>query len=88
MNTAGTFHRRLIRSWLALVVLSALSTGLHLSALPADVTGVLILTAAWLKGRLILLDYLELRGVVGWANGIVFGLACFTALLTILFLAT
>lgn len=78
--------RRLIRTWAALAVLTALSTALHFSGLPPHVAGGMILIAAWLKARLILLDYLELRGVPGWAAGILSVLAALITLLMVLFL--
>ncbi|MDW3225757.1 MAG: cytochrome C oxidase subunit IV family protein [Paracoccaceae bacterium] len=77
----------LIRAWLALTAFTALGTVLHFSPMPATVSGSLILLAAGLKARLVLLDYLELRGVPGWSGGILFGLFCFIALLLTLFLA-
>lgn len=78
--------RRLIRTWAALAMLTALSTALHFSGLPPHITGAMILIAAWLKARLILLDYLDLRGVPGWAAGILLVLAAFIFLLMALFL--
>lgn len=77
----------LIRAWLALAALTALGTALHFSALPPKIAGGLILLSAWLKARLVLLDYLELRGVQGWSGCILFGLFSFVALLLVLFLA-
>ncbi|WP_187428092.1 hypothetical protein ROLI_002160 [Roseobacter fucihabitans] len=77
----------LIRAWVVLAALTALGTALHFSALPPKIAGSLILLAAWLKARLVLLDYLELRGVPGWSGGILFGLLGFVVLLLLLFLA-
>ena len=61
---------RLFRTWATLSVLTAASTALHFSGLPAQITGSFILLAAWIKARLILLDYLELRGIPGWSAGL------------------
>lgn len=78
---------QLIRTWVALTALTVLGTALHFSSLPPKAAGGLILLAAWLKARLVLLDYLELRGVPGWSSGLLAGLAGFIALLLVLFLA-
>ena len=78
---------RLFRTWATLSVLTAASTSLHFSGLPAQITGSLILLAAWTKARLILLDYLELRGIPGWSAGLQFCLLILIALLLTLFLA-
>ena len=80
-------QRHLIRAWLTLAALTALGTALHFSGLPPKLAGGLILLGAWLKARLVLLDYLELRGVPGWSGGILFGLLVFVTLLLVLFLA-
>jgi nitric oxide reductase NorF protein len=79
--------RRLIRAWLLLSILTAFGTAVHLGALPDALTGALILCAAMLKTRLIVLDYLELRGVEGWAGGVQAILAALLALVLVLYLA-
>ncbi|WP_370402735.1 cytochrome C oxidase subunit IV family protein [Sulfitobacter sp. JB4-11] len=78
---------RLIRAWGALAALTAFSTALHFSGLSPLITGCVILVVAWIKARLVLLDYLELRGVEGWAGGVVMSLAALIALLLVLFVA-
>ncbi|MEM7641624.1 MAG: cytochrome C oxidase subunit IV family protein [Pseudomonadota bacterium] len=80
-------RRGLLRAWLSLTALTALGTGLHFSGLPPRVAGGLILAIAGLKARLVLLDYLELRGVAGWAAGLQFIMAALITLLTVLFVA-
>ncbi|WP_299675652.1 cytochrome C oxidase subunit IV family protein [uncultured Roseobacter sp.] len=77
----------MVRTWSALAALTALSTALHLSGLPAHITGALVLIVAWIKARLILLNYLELHDRPGWACGILLALAALIALLIVLFLA-
>lgn len=79
--------RWLIRAWVLLLALTALGTALHFSPLPVPLRGGLILGAAAIKGRLILLDYLELRGVEFWAGGIQLTLAALLSLLLVLYLA-
>ncbi len=74
-----------MRAWAGLAVLSALTTLVALSELAAPWAGALILLAAWLKARLIFLDYLALRDVSGWRSGLLFGLALFMALLFTLY---
>ena len=74
----------LIRTWIALALLTAIGTALHFSGLPPQVAGSLILLAAWFKARFVLLDYLELRGVPGWSSGLLSVLAAFNALLLVL----
>ncbi len=78
---------RLIRAWALLADFTAFSTLLHFSDVHPSITGCLILGAGWVKARLILLDYLELRGVPNWSAGLQTGLAALVALLTVLFLA-
>ena len=78
---------RLLRAWALLAALTAFSTALHLSPLPGGVSGCLILGAAWIKSRVILLDYLELGGVAHWAAGLQMGLAALILVFAVLFLA-
>ncbi len=74
----------LIRAWVTLVGLTGLSTALHLSGIDRQITGPLIVIFAGVKARLVLLDYLELRGVEGWSTGILSGLYALVALFLIL----
>ncbi|MFK7837322.1 MAG: cytochrome C oxidase subunit IV family protein [Sulfitobacter sp.] len=79
--------QHLIRTWAALALLTTLGTALHFSTAAPKVMGALILIAAGLKARLVLLDYLELRGTAGWAGGTIGSLAALIALLLVLLLA-
>lgn len=74
-------------AWGQLSVLTAFGTAMHFAALPGEVTGTLILAAATLKARLILLDYLEVRGVEGWSGGLQTALAALIVLFLVLYLA-
>ena len=69
------------RAWLGLAMLSAATTVVALSPLPAPYSGALILACAWAKARLIFLWYLELHDIPGWRGGLMFGLALFMAVL-------
>ena len=69
------------RAWLGLAMLSAATTAVALSPLPAPYSGFLILACAWAKARLIFLWYLELSDVPSWRGGLMFGLALFMAVL-------
>ena len=75
------------RAWLGLAMLSAATTVVALSPLPAPYSGALILACAWLKARLIFLWYLELHDIPGWRGGLLFGLALFMAVLFGLYVA-
>lgn len=77
----------LARAWVLLAALTVVSTLLHFSDLPAALMGVMILIIAGAKARLILLDYLELRGVMGWQGGILAGLAALISVMLVLLLA-
>ncbi len=66
----------LIRAWIGLVVLSALSTVLSvavahgaLSGAMVSVGGALILTIGWVKARIILEQYLGLAQAPFWRRG-------------------
>lgn len=76
----------ILRAWVALLVLSALSTGLAalvpgLSGIGLLVVQALVLGAAWAKARLILADFLELRAAPRWRRGFGFVLALYMLLL-------
>ena len=75
------------RAWIGLALLSALSTAIALSPLPAPYGGALILACAWAKARLIFLWYLELAPVESWRAGILFGLFVFVLVLLGLYIA-
>ncbi|QGX98358.1 nitric oxide reductase F protein [Roseovarius faecimaris] len=75
------------RAWIGLALLSAASTLIALSPLPAPYTGALILACAWGKARLIFLWYLELAPVPSWRSGILTGLSLFMLLLMGLYVA-
>lgn len=75
------------RAWIGLALLSALSTVIALSPLPAPYSGALILACAWAKARLIFLWYLELAPVPDWRTGILTGLAAFMLVLLGLYVA-
>lgn len=74
----------LLRAWVWLVALSIGSTivALTLPRLQATVAGVVILTLAWLKARVILARYLGLAAVpaVAFGFGLVLGLFMLAAL--------
>ena len=76
----------LLRAYVALVALSAATTLVAVVGVGKPVAGVLILTAAWAKARLILLWYLDLAPVRGWRQGILFGLGAFCVVLLGLYL--
>ena len=64
---AQTATRRITRAWGALVLLTLLSLAASHSGLTGLMVNGLILTAAFAKGRWMLLDFLKLRGVPpGW----------------------
>jgi nitric oxide reductase NorF protein len=70
--------RRLNRSWLAMVAVTlVLAAALAVASrvLPAAGWIGLAALASLVKARLILLDYLGLRGVDGWRGGFMAGLA-------------
>jgi hypothetical protein len=69
------------RAWIGLSLLTAVSTAIALSPLPAPWSGALILALAWAKARLIFLWYLDLAPVPVWRGGVLFGLALFVLLL-------
>lgn len=75
------------RAWVGLAILTALSTTIAISPLPAPYSGALILVCAWAKSRLIFLWYLELAPVPGWRAGILTGLALFMLVLLGLYMA-
>ncbi|MDU8941852.1 cytochrome C oxidase subunit IV family protein [Ovoidimarina sediminis] len=75
------------RAWIGLALLTAASTAVALGALPAPISGLLVLALAWAKARLIFLWYLDLHDVPGWRGGIQFGLALFVVLLMVLYAA-
>ncbi|MCK0150466.1 cytochrome C oxidase subunit IV family protein [Marivita sp. S6314] len=77
----------LYRAWIILAVLTAIGTALHFSPLSPVIAGLLILAIAGVKARIVLLDYLELRGVPGWSNGIQAVLFALLALIAVLFAA-
>jgi nitric oxide reductase NorF protein len=72
-----------------LVALSAGSALLTVGriAISAKLAGSLLLLLAFLKARLILLDYLKLRQAPPWASGFLVVVAIFVLLLGALFLA-
>lgn len=79
---------RLTRTWLimsGLVLLVVMA--LAVPGLPRLAWIALIMAAALIKGRLILLDYLELRNAASWRGGAVAGLATLLLLMTVLAMA-
>lgn len=77
----------LLRTWAMLATLSAVSTLLHFSTLSGAISGSVILIIAGIRARLVLLDYLELRGVESWSTGMTTALSALIALLLVLLLA-
>lgn len=79
--------QRLACAWGALLALTVLGAALPFSGSPPRLAGVAILAVAGMKARLVLLDYLELRGVIGWAAALQSILAAFIVGLAALALA-
>ncbi|WP_415184715.1 nitric oxide reductase F protein [Phaeovulum sp.] len=84
----------LIRAWIWLVALSGVSTALSiavargaLSGPMISVGGALILTLAWAKSRIILVQYLGLAEAPFWRRGFEMVLAFYAILLLGLYLA-
>ena len=76
----------LTRSWIIMSTLVILVAGIlaFSPAVPRAAWIVLILGAGFVKARLILLDYLELRYAGTWKNGAVAALGSLFILLTVL----
>ena len=92
----GMMQNKLIRAWIALLVLSMASTGVavfidrgatdgnpnHIAAL----SGAIILTLALIKARIILTRYLGLEATRFWRRGFNFALTVYALLLLGLYL--
>ncbi len=86
---------RLIQAWLALMVLSSISTGVAVfidrghvaSTMTTAIAGVVILLLSLIKGRIILSRYLGLENTGFWRRGFNFALGSFSVLLLGLYLA-
>jgi nitric oxide reductase NorF protein len=90
MMTPPPDSRRLMLAWGMLVALTVVGTALSLVApvwVPAELLGLGILVIAWAKARILLLDYLGLRGAPSWRGGAVFALSAVILLLVGLRLA-
>lgn len=77
---------RLTRSWL---VMSALVAAVALllafaPAMPRAAWLAIVMAASFLKARLILLDYLDLRGSAGWRSGAMLALGALLLTMTAL----
>ena len=62
----------LLRTWVALLLLSLLGTALSIAApgqIPAKLIGFAILAMGWAKARLILLSYLGMAKAPSWRGG-------------------
>ena len=80
----------LTRAWIALIVLSGLSTiaaGLVEAGIDRRVTGVMVLLLALFKARIILSRYLGLWAAPSWRRGFNLSLTAFCLLLLGLYLA-
>ena len=90
-------QNKLIRAWVFLLVLSMASTGVALfidrgqpldgSGHIAAISGVIILTLALIKARIILSRYLGLEATRFWRRGFNFALTAYALLLLGLYLA-
>ena len=93
----GMMQNKLIRAWIALLVLSMASTGVAMfidrgqpvdsSGRIAALSGVIILTLALIKARIILSRYLGLEATDFWRRGFNFALTVYALLLLGLYLA-
>ena len=80
-----TASRRVTHAWGLLVVLTLLSLAAGHSGWPGLAANGLILAAAFVKGRWMLMDFLKLRGVpVGWQTLFL----CWLGLVTVISWAT
>ena len=82
--------RPLRRTWLVLAVLSALGTALALvgwTGAARHAAGLAILALAFVKARLILLDYMGLSRALAWRGGAVGAVAAAALLFAGLYLA-
>ena len=77
---------QLTRSWLVMAALAFLVAALLLFAPPLPRLGwlAMILGAAFIKSRLILLDYLELRAAQSWRQAAVASLTVLLLLMAVL----
>lgn len=81
--------RGLIRAWVFLLALTAAATLVSLlgGTMAPRLAGVGILVACWLKARIILSDYLDLRRAPEWRRGFDLLTGLVVAVLAGLFLA-
>ncbi len=77
--------RNTYRAWAVLALLSLAAAALGALPLNGLVLGALALGLSFLKARVILLDYLELRSAPRWRGGFVFVIGAFTAFLMALY---
>lgn len=77
---------RLTRSWLVMSALVA-AVALPLAfapAMPRLAWLAMVMAASFLKARLILLDYLDLRGSAGWRSGAMLALSALLLMMAVL----
>lgn len=79
----------LLRAWITLIGLSAVSTVVSIWSVPVEwqaAVGAALLGVAWLKARVILARYLGLAASPFWARGFGFGLSLLSIILLGLYL--